>query len=87
MAEELKTAQSAVETIINVGGVFSAGAVFGGAIAVVLTRILTKTYFSKTTDASWIELTNSLRAEIQRHCARNRKLEDELNKIKKEVRR
>lgn len=87
MAEELKTAQSAVETIVNVGGVFAAGAVFGGAIAVVLTRILTKIYFSKTTDTSWIELTNSLRAEIQRHCARNRQLEDELDKIKKEVRR
>ena len=87
MAEELKTAQSAVQTIVNVGGVFSAGAVVGGAIAVALSWILAKIYFRKTTDASWIELTNSLRAEIQRHCTRNRQLEKELDKIKKEVRR
>lgn len=87
MAEELKMAQSTIETIINVGGVFAAGAVFGGLFTALLSWILAKIYFSKTTDASWIELTNSLRAEIQRHCTRNRQLEKELDKIKKEVRR
>ena len=52
MAEELKMAQSTIETIINVGGVFAAGAVFGGLFTALLSWILAKIYFSKTTDAS-----------------------------------